>query len=64
VNAGGVIGSYAEYKSKTADEAFALIDSKIRENTKIVLDRSLETGTIPRIVAMDIAMERVAEAMS
>lgn len=64
VNAGGVIGSYAEYKSKTADEAFALIDSKIRENTKIVLDRSLDTGTIPRIVATDIAMERVAEAMS
>jgi len=64
VNAGGVIGSYAEYKGKTADEAFALIDSKIRKNTTLVLDRSADTGTIPRVVAMDIAMERVAEAMA
>ncbi len=62
-NAGGVIGSYAEYKGKTADEAFALIDSKIRKNTTLVLDRSLNEGTIPRIVARDIAMERVAVAM-
>lgn len=63
VSSGGVIGSYAEYKGKTADEAFALIDSKIRENTTIVLDRSLDTETIPRIVAMEIAMERVANAV-
>jgi len=64
VNAGGVIGSYAEYKGQTIDEAFSLIDSKIRKNTTLVLDRSLQTGTMPRFVAMDIAMERVAEAMA
>jgi len=64
VNAGGVIGSYAEYKGKSVDEAFALIDSKIRKNTELVLDRSLQAGTIPRLVALDIAMERVAEAMA
>lgn len=63
-NAGGVIGSYAEYKGQTIDEAFSLIDSKIKKNTTLVLDRSLETGTIPRFVAMDIAMERVAKAMA
>ncbi len=64
VNAGGVIGSYAEYRGQNTDEAFALIDSKIRKNTMLVLDRSLEKGTMPRTVALDIAMERVAEAMS
>jgi glutamate dehydrogenase (NAD(P)+) len=64
VNAGGVIGSYAEYKGKNVDEAFALIDSKIRKNTTLVLDRCLQDGTIPRRVALDIAMERVAEAMA
>ena len=64
VNAGGVIGSYAEYKGQSVDEAFALIDSKIRKNAVLVLDRCLETGTMPRVVALDIAMERVAEAMA
>ena len=64
VNAGGVIGSYAEYVGQDIDKAFALIDSKIRRNTKLVLERSLRSGTIPRAVAMDIAMERVAEAMA
>lgn len=64
VNAGGVIGSYAEYKGQSVDEAFALIDSKIRKNAVLVLDRCLETGTMPRVVALDIAMERVAEAMT
>jgi len=64
VNAGGVIGSYAEYRAKNVDEAFALIDSKIRKNTTLVLDRCLQAGTILRVVALDIAMERVAEAMA
>jgi glutamate dehydrogenase (NAD(P)+) len=64
VNAGGVIGSYAEYKGKNVDEAFGLIDSKIRANTTLVMDRSLQTGAMPRVVGMDIAMERVAEAMA
>jgi glutamate dehydrogenase/leucine dehydrogenase len=64
VNAGGVIGSYAEYKDRTSDEAFGLIDSKIRQNTSLVVDRSIETGTMPRVVAMEIAKERVAEAMA
>ena len=64
VNAGGVIGSYAEYKDRNADEAFGLIDSKIRQNTTLVVDRSIETGTMPRVIAMEIAKERVTEAMT
>lgn len=65
VNAGGVIGSYVEYLGKSADEAFAMIDSKIRKNTKQVLETSInsEKITLPRTVAMKIAMERVSKAM-
>jgi len=63
VNAGGAIGSYAEYRGKSIDDAFALIDSKTRKNTTLILDLALQSGAMPRIIAMDIAMERVAEAM-
>jgi glutamate dehydrogenase (NAD(P)+) len=65
VNAGGVIGSYVEYLGKSADDAFAMIDSKIRKNTKEVLKTAInsETITLPRTVAMKIAMDRVSRAM-
>ena len=65
VNAGGVIGSYVEYLGKSADEAFAMIDSKIRQNTRQVLEHSInaETIALPRAAAMKIAMERVSKAM-
>ena len=65
VNAGGVIGSYLEYLGRSADEAFALIDSKIRQNTKQVLECSINSETIalPRTIAKKIAMERVSKAM-
>jgi len=62
-NAGGVIGSYAEYLGKDVDDAFALIDSKTRKNVTLVLDLALKNDAVPRTVAMGIAMERVAEAM-
>jgi len=65
VNAGGVIGSYVEYLGKGADEAFSMIESKIGENTKLVMEKAIEDSTIipPRKVAIEIAMERVSEAM-
>lgn len=65
VNAGGVIGSYVEYLGKSVDDAFAMIDSKIRKNTKEVLKTAInsETITLPRTVAMKIAMDRVSRAM-
>ena len=65
VNAGGVIGSYVEYLGKSADDAFAMIDSKIRKNTIEVLKTAInsETITLPRTVAMKIAMDRVSKAM-
>lgn len=65
VNAGGVIGSYVEYLGKSADEAFALINSKIQQNTRAVLEEAINSDTValPRKVAMRIAMSRVSDAM-
>ncbi len=65
VNAGGVIGSYVEYIGGNADEAFEMIDAKIRQNTREVLERAInhETVTMPRVMGMRIAKERVAKAM-
>jgi len=65
INAGGVIGSYVEYLGKSADEAFAMINSKIRQNTRVVLKEAITDGAValPRKVAMRIAMSRVSDAM-
>lgn len=65
VNAGGVIGSYVEYIGGNADEAFAIIDAKIRQNTQLVIEGAINHDSImlPRAVAMRIAQQRVLEAM-
>lgn len=65
VNAGGVIGSYVEYLGKNASDAFGMIESKIGNNTKLVMEKAIEDSTIapPRKIAMEIAMQRVSEAM-
>jgi glutamate dehydrogenase (NAD(P)+) len=62
-NAGGVISSYVEYIGGTEKEMFELIDKKITENTRIVLDRAEEEGITPRDAALRIARERVLERM-
>jgi len=58
-NAGGVISSYVEYKGGTKEEMFKLVEKKIKENTKEVLERAREHGISPRAAAMKIAEERV-----
>ncbi len=62
-NAGGVIGSYAEYKRMDAKEAFALIESKIRKNTEKVVQKSLDANVTPRRAAKEIAKQRILDAM-
>jgi len=65
VNAGGVIGSYVEYLGKNVDQAFAMINSKIQQNTRAVLEEAINGGTValPRSVAMRISANRVSNAM-
>lgn len=62
-NAGGVIGSYVEYKRGNEAEAFSMIESKIRKNTILVLEYALDRGLSPRVIAKEIAQQRVLDAM-
>jgi glutamate dehydrogenase/leucine dehydrogenase len=62
-NAGGVISSYAEYKGKHPKDMFTLVQSKLRKNVKLVLERAKKEKVMPRTAAMAIAQERVKKAM-
>jgi glutamate dehydrogenase (NAD(P)+) len=42
----------------------AAIEEKVRENTRAVLERSRESGLLPRAAATDLAVERVRRAMA
>ena len=61
-NAGGVICAATEVHDGTREQAFAAIDSKIRENTRAVLDAAREQGDLPRASAVALATERVRRA--
>jgi glutamate dehydrogenase (NAD(P)+) len=56
-NAGGVIGSFVEYKGGTEKDAFDIIAYKVSRNVKSVLAKSImeeqaKEGKTPRTVAM------------
>ncbi len=63
-NAGGVICGSVEYRGGTKNQAFAEIEEKLRENTKAVLSKSTLEKILPRDAALQLAQERVTEAMS
>lgn len=62
-NAGGVIGSYVEYKNGTEEEAFSMIESKIKKNTEYVIGDAIDRKLTPRQVALEIAQQRIMDAM-
>jgi glutamate dehydrogenase/leucine dehydrogenase len=62
-NAGGVICAAIEYRGGTEAAALALVDEKIRVNTKEVLDEVRRKGALPRTAATLLATERVRRAM-
>lgn len=62
-NAGGVISSYAEYKGFNQEKMFKLVERKVRKNTKIVLKKAKEKQMKPRSAGLEIAQERIREAM-
>lgn len=62
-NAGGVISSYAEYRGMSAEEMFPLIDEKVSNATRQILMRSILENRSARAVGMEIAQERVQNAM-
>jgi glutamate dehydrogenase/leucine dehydrogenase len=63
-NAGGVICAAVEYHGGTENRAFAVIEEKIRENTRAVLTRAGDDGLLPRAAAEKLARARVAEALT
>ena len=63
-NAGGVFCAEVEYSGGTEKGAFEAISEKVMLNTNEMLQRCSETGQFPRDAAMDLARQRVLEAMS
>ncbi len=63
-NAGGVICGSVEYHGGTKNQAFTEIAEKMRENTAMVLKKAAKENCLPRAAALDLARERVREAMS
>jgi glutamate dehydrogenase/leucine dehydrogenase len=63
-NAGGVICASVEYHGGTENDALQQIAEKITRNTREVLERSRRRAIEPRQAALDLARDRVVEAMS
>lgn len=64
VNAGGVICAAVEYAGGTRQQAFEVIDDRVRQNTASVIERSRSAALLPRTAAEEIARAAVSEAMS
>jgi glutamate dehydrogenase (NAD(P)+) len=63
-NAGGVICGAVEYAGGSQSQAFAVIEEKIRTNTREVLVRAADAGVEPRRAAVDMARARVEEMIA
>ncbi|MEK7822411.1 MAG: glutamate dehydrogenase, partial [Planctomycetota bacterium] len=63
-NAGGVISSYAEYMGYSSRGMFDIVERRVKKNTRAVLEYGKDKGMKPRDAAMEIAVERVREAMA
>ena len=61
-NAGGVISSYAEYRSYNPKRMLELVQRKIRQNTVTVIETALSKDVGLREAAMNIAKDRVLKA--
>ena len=62
-NAGGVIMAAAEYAGETCRDAFRDIAVKIKKNTLAVLEKAKNENKLPRAAAVELARQRIAEAM-
>lgn len=63
-NAGGVICGSVEYHGGTKSAAFTEIEEKMKENTEAVLRKAQSENKMSRFAALELAKERVKEAMS
>lgn len=63
-NSGGVICAAMEYRGKIESEAMAVIENKVRTNTRLILEEARIKNITPREAAMNLAVTRVQKAMS
>jgi glutamate dehydrogenase/leucine dehydrogenase len=61
-NSGGVICASVEYHGGTESQAMAVIEERIRGNTREVLERTRHKNCTPRHAAVEMATSRVREA--
>jgi glutamate dehydrogenase/leucine dehydrogenase len=61
-NAGGVICAAVEYAGGSEREAVRRIGATLRHNTKLLLER-IQSGLQPRAAALELAQQRIREAM-
>ncbi len=62
-NAGGVISSYIEFIGGTKEQMFDAVRKKVRTNTQLVLETAQNHKISPRAAAIQIAQQRVQNAM-
>jgi len=62
-NAGGVICAAMEYHGASESAVMQSIADKLRHNSREVLERSRDEGILPRQAAVEMAEQRVREAM-
>ncbi|MCC6474088.1 MAG: Glu/Leu/Phe/Val dehydrogenase [Burkholderiales bacterium] len=62
-NAGGVICAALEYHGASEGQVFAVIEERIRANTRAVLNACTAQSVTPREAALRLARERVERAM-
>lgn len=62
-NAGGVICAAVEYHGGTQAHAFAVIEDRIRSNTREILERAQAGHLLPRQAAIEMTRVRIEEAM-
>ena len=62
-NAGGVICGALEYAGVDESQVFPIIEQKITTNTREVLERTFREKIYPRDAAINMAKERVLDAM-
>jgi len=58
-NAGGVISSYAEYRSYNPKRMFELVKRKITDSVRLVLKQSVKLRKNPREIALALAKQKV-----
>ncbi|MRR37100.1 Glu/Leu/Phe/Val dehydrogenase [bacterium] len=63
-NAGGVIMAAMEYAGRSEQEAFTAIGERISKNTRLILAKAAAEGSLPRVAAVALALERVRRAMA